>query len=49
MEIIGDVIKKRQNVSVEDEYPRMCDSFEHITDEMFELFKRNSQTTVQQI
>tara|TARA_R100001082_G_scaffold35061_1_gene18156 strand:+ start:1702 stop:2064 length:363 start_codon:yes stop_codon:yes gene_type:complete len=40
MEIIGDVIKKRQNLSVEDEYPRMCDSFEHITDEMFELFKK---------
>jgi len=42
MEIIGDriALAKRKNKDVEEEYPRMCDSFESITDEMFELFKK---------
>ena len=43
MEIIGDriaITRKRKNTDVEEEYPRMCDSFESITDEMFELFKK---------
>ena len=43
MEIIGDriaIMKKKRNTDVEEVYPRMCVSFETITDEMFELFKK---------
>ena len=39
---IGDriVSEKAYNGDIEKEYPIMCDSFEHITREMFELFKK---------
>ena len=41
MEIIGDrILIKKQNKDIEEKYPIMCDSFESITDKMFELFKK---------
>jgi hypothetical protein len=40
MEIIGDIIKKKPKLDVDEQYPNMCSSFESICEEMFELFKK---------
>jgi len=40
MEIIGDIVKKKPKLDVDEQYPNMCSSFESICEEMFELFKK---------
>ena len=40
-EWLGDkIVVKKKQIDVEEEYPQMCKSFQLITEDMFDLFKR---------